>query len=147
MRRYIPSPAAVLMLALVSLSLPGQPLDAPSTDPGARQGVARSALPPGQPMLRAELVDMEKKAAKRSATVKVEATNVNIVDPAVAGERAKPGEAHFHYQVDTNPVVATTMNKLSFHDLSPGPHLITVTLAGNDHVAVAQPVVLSVRVP
>jgi len=143
---YIPSLAAILFLALGSPALKGQPLDAPSTNPGAdaRQG---AAAPAGQPALTAELIDMEKKAAKRGATVKVEAVNVNIVDPAASGERPRPGEAHFHYQVDTNPVVATTANKLSFHELSPGPHLITVTLAGNDHRPVAQPVVLSVRVP
>lgn len=142
----IPTLAAIVFLALAAPALTGQPLDAPSTDPGA-DAKPGAAAPAGQPALTAELIDIEKKAAKRGATVQVEAVNVNIVDPAASGERPRPGEAHFHYQVDTNPVVATTANKVSFHELSPGPHLITVTLAGNDHRPVAQSVVLSVRVP
>jgi len=146
----MPSPnkslLAAITLAWMSPWALAQPLDAPSTDPAATKA-AKGAEAGGKPALRARLIDPEKKASKRGATVQAEALNVNIIDPAVAGERPAPGQAHFHYQVDTGPVVASTVSKLSFHELAPGPHLITVTLAGNDHQPIAAPVVLSVRVP
>ena len=134
------------ILLVIPFAAMGQPLDAPSTDPEAtRMNNPTSAA--GQPVLRAELLDKDAKAAKHAATVQAQATNVTIVDPATTGERARAGQAHYHYQVDGGPIVASTASKLSFHALSPGPHQITVTLAGNDHEPIAKPVVLPVRVP
>ena len=133
-------------LLLLSFNVGSQPLDAPSTDP-ASANPATAGTAADQPVLEAVLVDREKKAAKREATVQVKASGINIVDPAVAGEKPRRGEGHFHYQVDGGPVVATTSAKLSFHELSPGPHIITVVLAGNDHQRLVQPVTLQLRVP
>ncbi len=117
----------------------GQPLAAPVAKPGMPQTSA--------PSVRAELVDPVKKAAKGWATVKAQPLGVNIVDPALAQDMPRKGEGHFHYQVDSGPVIATTAAKLSFHELSRGNHKITVTLVGNDHLPVAAPVVLSLTVP
>jgi len=109
---------------------------------------AKAALPePGGPALRAELVDPVKKAQKGWATVNATATGISIVDPGLAQDIPKIGEGHFHYQVDSGPIIATTAAKLSFHELSAGNHRITVTLVGNDHLPVAEPVVLNVSVP
>jgi hypothetical protein len=135
--------AALLGLALQAAA---QPIDAPSTDPAASMP-ATAGMAADRPTLEAVLVDRDKKAAKREATVQAKASGINIVDPAVAGEKPKRGEGHFHYQVDGGPIVATTAAKLSFHELSPGPHIITVILAGNDHRRLIEPVVLQLRVP
>lgn len=134
-------PAFAVLLAVFASTGVSQPLDAPGADS------ARASVKGAAPVLTAKLIDMERKAGKKEATVQAEVRNVTITDPAAAGEQAQPGQAHFHYQVDTGPVVATTVSKLSFHGLSPGPHLVTVTLAGNDHQPVAPPVVLPVRIP
>jgi len=138
----------LLAAALLAPALPvsAQPIDAPSTDPAASMPATRG-MATDQPTLKAVLVDQQKKAAKREATVQVTVSGINIVDPAVAGEKPKRGEGHFHYQVDGGPVVATTAPKLSFHELSPGSHAISVILAGNDHKPLMPPVALQVKVP
>jgi hypothetical protein len=95
---------------------------------GAKPGGAGGAA-----SLTARLVDAEKKASKREATVEASASGIQIVDPASTGEKAVPGQGHFHYRLDGGPIIATTSDKLSFHELSPGKHTISVVLAGNDH--------------
>src|SRR5687768_6019270 len=68
-----------------------------------------------KPMLTARLVDADKKAAQRAATVEVTTSGVELTDPAISNEKAVPGQGHVHYQVDQGPVVATPAAKLSFH--------------------------------
>lgn len=85
-----------------------------------------------KPTMTAKLIDPEKKAAGRAATVEVTTSGVELVDPALSMEKAVPGQGHLHYQVDKGPVIATPSAKLSFHELSPGAHTIMVVLAGND---------------
>jgi len=97
--------------------------------------------------LKASLVDPEKKAKEKAATVTVAVTGAEIVDPALAHEKAKAGQAHLHYRVDDGPVIATTSKKLSFHELTPGKHTIKVVLAGNDHSPLGPEQTLDVNVP
>jgi hypothetical protein len=111
-----------------------------TADAQAQGGTAR-------PTMTAKLVDPEKKAAGRAATVEVTASGVELVDPATAGERPMPGQGHLHYQVDSGPVVATPAAKLSFHELMPGTHTIVVTLAGNDHKPLGPQQRLTVTIP
>ena len=100
-----------------------------------------------RPTMTAKLVDPEKKAAERAATVEVTTSGVELVDPATSGEKAMPGQGHLHYQVDNGPVVATPGAKLSFHELTPGSHTILVVLAGNDHKPLGPQQQLTVTVP
>jgi hypothetical protein len=97
--------------------------------------------------MTATLVDAEKKAAEKAATVEVTTSGVQLVDPAISKEKAVPGQAHLHYQVDKGPVVATPSAKLSFHDLTPGTHTILVVLAGNDHEPLGPQQQLTITVP
>lgn len=99
------------------------------------------------PTMTATLVDAEKKAKGKSATVEVKTTGVEIIDPAKVNEMPKPGQGHLHYQVDGGPVIATTATKLSFHGLTSGPHKIVVMLAGNDHNPLGPQQTLEVTVP
>ena len=100
-----------------------------------------------RPTMTAKLVDPEKKAAERAATVEVTTSGVELIDPAVAKEKAVPGQGHLHYQVDKGPIVATPAAKLSFHELTPGTHTIVVVLAGNDHKPLGPQQQLTVTVP
>lgn len=60
----------------------------------------------------------------------------------------QPGmTARLHYQIDDSPVIATPSTKLSFHELKPGDHKITVVLAGNDHRPLGPQDTLTVKVP
>jgi hypothetical protein len=102
-------------------------------------------MPP--PTLTAKLVDQEAKAKKKAATVEASVTGLEIVDPATVNEVAKEGQGHLHYQVDDGPIIATTVLKLSFHALTPGKHVIKVSLAANDHKALGAEQVLNVDVP
>ena len=100
-----------------------------------------------KPTLTARLVDAEKKAAGRAATVEVTTSGVELVDPAVSMEKAVAGQGHLHYQVDQGPVIATPSAKLSFHELAPGAHTIVVVLAGNDHKPLGPQQKLTMTVP
>jgi len=97
--------------------------------------------------LKASLVDPEKKAKEKTATVKVDLVGVEVIDPAVAQEKAKSGQGHLHYRVDDGPVIATTAQKLSFHDLTSGKHTIKVVLAANDHSPLGPEQTLDVTIP
>ena len=72
---------------------------------------------------------------------------IQLVDPTTAKETAKIGEGHLHYRVDDGPVIATTATKLSFHELSSGEHKISITLAGNDHKPLTDPITFIMTVP
>lgn len=108
---------------------------------------AQPASNQGTPSLTATLVDPEKKAQQKAATVSVKVDGIKLVDPATAMEKAKPGEGHLHYQVDSGPIIATTTTKLSFHGLTPGAHKIVVMLAGNDHAPLGPQQTLEVTIP
>jgi len=97
--------------------------------------------------LSATLVDKEKKAKEKSATVEVKVTGLKLTDPATVKEQPKAGQGHLHYKVDNGPVIASTMAKLSLHDLTPGAHKIIVMLVGNDHQPLGPEQTLEVQIP
>lgn len=100
-----------------------------------------------EPSMKAKLVDPERKASQRSATVEVEVAGIKMIDPAAAKEQPKKGQGHLHYQVDDGPVIATTAVKLSFHGLTTGKHVVKVMLAGNDHAMLGPSQTFEVTVP
>jgi hypothetical protein len=99
------------------------------------------------PALSATLLDREQKAKAREATVQVQVAGVEIIDPASVSDKPQQGQAHLHYQLDSGPVIATTATKLSFHELPPGKHTITVILAGNNHSPLGPKETLQVTIP
>jgi hypothetical protein len=99
------------------------------------------------PELSAKLIDPEKKAREQTATVEVKVAGIQLIDPAAVHDQTQQGEGHLHYQVDSGPLIATTTTKLSFHELSSGPHKITVMLVGNDHQALGPRETLTVTIP
>lgn len=100
-----------------------------------------------KPTMTAKLVDPEKKAAEKAATVEVTTSGVELTDPAISHEKPVDGQGHLHYQLDKGPVVATPTAKLSYHELTPGTHTILVVLAGNDHKPLGPQQQLTVSVP
>ena len=101
----------------------------------------------GAATMTATLVDPEKKAQQKAATVEVKTTGIELIDPAKANEVAKAGQGHLHYQVDGGPVIATPASKLSFHGLTSGKHQIVIMLAGNDHNPLGPQQTLEVTIP
>jgi hypothetical protein len=95
----------------------------------------------------AKLIDAEKKAATKAATIEVTVEGFDVVDPASVMEKPKAGQGHIHYQIDGGVIVATTAKKLSFHNLSAGSHKFVISLAGNDHKAAGHEKTLSVTIP
>jgi hypothetical protein len=127
--RAVPT-IAVLSAVVLGLSLWTDAVERPKSAENL------TSAPSGevQPLdFSATLVDPEQKAQEQTATVEVKVAGIQLIDPATAHEQPQPGQAHLHYQLDSGPVIATTTTKLSFHELSPGPHKLTVMLAGNDH--------------
>ena len=111
------------------------------------QSSAMMAKQGSKATLTATLIDAEKKAQKKTATVQVTVTGVDLIDPAKVNEIPRAGQGHLHYRVDDGPVIATTATKLSFHELTSGVHHITVMLAGNDHNPLGPEQTLDVNIP
>lgn len=140
---------AILMVAMVVVVQAQYGSSKPQT--AAAKPAATPATPAatqkGAPTLTATLVDAEKKAAQKAATVQVKTTGIRLIDPATVGEKPRAGQGHLHYQVDSGPIIATTTTKLSFHELSSGPHKIMVVLAANDHSPLGPQQTLEVTIP
>jgi hypothetical protein len=129
--------ALAAVLGVVVATPPAQAVSHRKANPSQQGGMRTPAEG-----LTAKLVDAEKKAQEKAATVQVQVSGVKLIDPAAAKEQPRKGQGHLHYRVDGGPVIATTSTKLSFHELTSGEHKIVVTLAANDH----KPPV-SVRIP
>ena len=112
-----------------------------------KQTTATASKQMGAATLKARLIDPEKKAKEKTATVEVTVGGVALTDPAKVGEKPIKGEGHLHYRVDDGPVIATTTTKLSFHELTPGVHKILVVLAANDHTPLGPQETLTVTIP
>ena len=102
---------------------------------------------PSGPSLAARLIDERRNAAKEAASVEVTVRGVRLVDPSLSSKARGPIEGHLHYQLDGGAVIATTASQLSFHELSPGEHKISIHLIDGNHIPIGMPVVLTVRVP
>ena len=97
--------------------------------------------------MTASLIDAEKNAKDKSATVEVRITGIELIDPALTNKKPMNGQGHLHYQVDDGPVIATTAPKLSFHGLRSGKHKIVVMLANNDHSPAGPQQTMEITVP
>lgn len=95
----------------------------------------------------ASLIDPERNAASRRATVQVRTTGIRIVDPAASAGAPVPGEAHYQYQLDDQPPVSTSSDRLSFENLTSGDHRIAVRLAGSDGRPLGPEQTFAIRVP
>lgn len=102
---------------------------------------------PAAPGLTVKLIDADQKAQKKSATVSVQVRGLRLVDPASVKEIPAKGQGHLHYRLDNGPIIATTVTKLSFHELASGPHSFTVSLAANDHSPLGPSETVAVTVP
>jgi len=133
--------APTVAVALVALAVSARPTAVPA------QGA--SAMAPGHShaTIHVTLVDPVRKARDRAATVSVTVRGITLIDPATVHERPHAGQGHLHYRVDDGFIIATTAKKLSFHELSSGPHKFTVMLAANDHTPLGPEDTASVTVP
>jgi hypothetical protein len=97
--------------------------------------------------ISARLVDKTKNAANRAVTVDVRVRGIRLVDPAFASQVHGAIQGHLLFQLDGGPIIATPTPRLSFRELAPGEHTISVNLADNHHVPIGLPVLLTVTVP
>ena len=100
-----------------------------------------------QPRLTAVLIDADKKAKKKTATVSVAVKGIKLIAPDSVKGMPHAGQGHLHYRLDGGPIIATTATKLSFHDLTPGSHTLTVLLAANDHTPLGPSATLAINIP
>lgn len=135
------------LISLASIMLLGLWALAGAQDTGKAGTQGTQGAVAATPTLTARLIDPEKKAKEKTATVEVTVGGVAITDPAKAGEKRMTGQAHLHYRVDDGPVIATTTTKLSFHELTPGVHKILIVLAANDHSPLGPQETLTVTIP
>jgi hypothetical protein len=140
-------PVSVRQQFIFPLALSFCFLAAADGDLRAQQTLATPKSAAATYSMKAEMVETENKVKRREATVVVTTGGIQLVDPTTAKETAKIGEGHLHYRVDDGPVIATTATKLSFHELSSGEHKISITLAGNDHKPLTDPITFIMTVP
>ena len=142
-RKRVVALASILMLALtISLTATAHNKAKNKTALPSVNLIARQSA-----TLTASLIDAEKNAKEKTATVEVTLTGVKLIDPAMTSKKATKGQGHLHYQVDDGPVIATTAPKLSFHGLTSGKHKIVVMLANNDHTPAGPQQTLEITVP
>ncbi len=91
---------------------------------------------------KARLVSMDENAQMRAALVEVDVTGL----PAAGTARMTTAPVVL-LRMDDGPVIATSERKLSFHELDPGQHTITVALETADHIALGPQQTLNVRIP
>jgi hypothetical protein len=122
---------------------------AQTSQPGMERQPEQATKPgAGHPFtLSATLADRDKNAQEQTATVEVKVAGIQLIDAAAVNEQPQQGQGHLHYQVDNGPLIATTVTKLSFHELSSGEHKITVMLMGNDHQPLGVQETLTVTIP
>ncbi|HSA60159.1 MAG TPA: hypothetical protein VLJ37_10795 [bacterium] len=114
----------------------------------ARNGRSKNALNSASAnFISARLVDKTKNAANRTATVEVTVRGVRLVDPAFASQVPGSIQGHLLFQLDGGPIIATPTSRLSFRELAPGEHTISVNLADDHHMPMGLPVLLTVSVP
>ena len=105
--------------------------------------------------LTAHLVEEDMHAKERAATVQVEVTGIRLLDPesgmegggAYGTATSGTSTGHLHYRLDGGPVIATPVTRLSFHELSPGQHTITVMLASPSHAPLGPQQTLTFTIP
>ena len=142
-RRIVTKLTSVATLSVLAMAYSG----VVNAQYGTTSKPTTTAAQKEKPTLTAKLVDAEKKAQQKAATVDVKVRGIKLIDPATVNERPANGQGHLHYQVDDGPVIATTTTKLSFHGLAPGAHKIVVMLAGNDHNPLGPQETLNVTIP
>jgi hypothetical protein len=110
-----------------------------SRNPKAAPGVPKELR---KARVNARLVAMEESAPMREAFVEVD-----VIGLPAAGTARMTKAPVILYHIDDGPVIATSERKLSFHELDPGQHTITVALETADHIALGPKQTLSLRVP
>jgi hypothetical protein len=138
---------ACLLTAPVFIAGSQSSAQAPATAPAPGVSQVKDTQGGGLVTFEAKLVDPTVKAKSKTATVEVKVEATHLVDPDTTNGKPASGQNHLHYQLDNGPIIATTATKLSFHNLTPGPHTIKVTLAENDHTPVGRENVLTVAIP
>lgn len=114
----------------------------------ARSGRSKNAVSSTSVFfISARLVDKTKNAANRMATVDVRVRGIRLVDPSFASQAPGSIQGHLLFQLDGGPIIATPTPRLSFRELAPGEHTISVNLADDDHMPIGLPVLLTVSVP
>ena len=120
-------------------------VDAASPRTESRNPKAASSAVPKElrnTRLKARLVSMDERAAMHEALVEIDVTGL----PA-AGTARMTKAPLILYRVDDGPVIATSERRMSFHQLDPGEHTITVALETADHIALGPKQTLHLRVP
>lgn len=97
--------------------------------------------------IRATLLDQRGEAAHHTAAVLVQVQGLKLVDPDAVHDKAAAGQGHLHYRLDGGPEIATTATKLGFEGLKDGPHNLTISLVGNDHMPLGPSQTLTFDIP
>lgn len=102
--------------------------------------------PSGGVRIRAGLRDPAANGKYHAAAIEVEVENVWLNYPdAYAGSGIRIGV--LQYEIDQCPKILTTDTRLRFQDLSPGTHLITISLLDLNQQLLAPEVKLTVVIP
>ena len=99
------------------------------------------------PTITARLIDENWNASRKAASVEVTVQGIQLVEPSLTSQSHGPVQGHLHYQLDDGSIVATSASKISFHELSPGEHKISVNLTDGNHIPIGMPIALTLTIP
>jgi hypothetical protein len=102
---------------------------------------------PTHATVSAKLIAPDKTAELKTANVRIEVKGIQLVDPASVPGNPVSGQGHLNYRLDGGPVIATASTTLSFHELTSGPHLLTVLLAADDDIPLGPSATLTFTIP
>jgi hypothetical protein len=100
----------------------------------------------GRPMLRASLKNKEKNSEQHAAEVEVETQNIALVNLGIPSYAANDLGV-LEYQVDHGPVLATADSLVMFRNLTPGKHIITISLVSTNYKELGARSELEVDIP
>ena len=100
----------------------------------------------GHPMLRATLKNKEKNSEQHAAEVEVETQNIALVNLGISSYPANDLGV-LEYQVDQGPVLATPDTLVMFRSLTPGKHVITISLVSTNYKELDAKAELEVDIP
>ena len=139
----------MILVAAFSIAASAQWMQDPETG-SAPERVADRTKMSGMsglgPQLEVGLVKPGENAKKKQAVVAAKVWGIDLITP---GSYTQPNltKGYLVYRVDEQPVIKTADKEVTFRNLSPGYHAVTVQLSSPDGHLVGARMVLAVHIP
>lgn len=98
------------------------------------------------PELEVEVKDAHENAHNKQVVVEARVWGIDLVEPG-SSQQPSLTRGYLLYRVDEQPVIKSAEKEMTFRNLSPGRHTVTVQLSSPDNYPVGTSKVMTVRIP